>query len=92
MHRKRNPLGKEVPISPRWVKRMEQVTKDMEGTFQTLVAPKGKETITWWEKEIKEKRKEKSWDTLAHEADWVTDLGPCSPGKPSTINQWRWHG
>jgi hypothetical protein len=78
-HRKRNPLGKEVPNSPRRVSRMEQATKDAEGTFQTLVAPKGKETITRWEKEIKEKCKGKAWDALAQEADWVTDLGATQP-------------
>jgi hypothetical protein len=32
---------------------MEQVAKEVEGTFQTLVTPKGKETITRWVKEIK---------------------------------------
>jgi hypothetical protein len=32
---------------------MEQEKKDAEGTFQTLVAPKGKATINQWEKEIK---------------------------------------
>jgi hypothetical protein len=78
-HRKRNPLGKEVPNSPRRVSRMEQATKDAEGTFQTLVAPKGKATITRWEKEIKEKHKGKAWDALAQEADWVTDLGATQP-------------
>jgi hypothetical protein len=52
---KRNSLGKETLKSPRWVSRMEQATKDVEDTFYTLVAPKGKETITRWEKEIKEK-------------------------------------
>jgi hypothetical protein len=50
MHRKRNPLGKEVPNSPRRVSRMEQMTKNVEGTFQTLVTPKGKTTITHWKK------------------------------------------
>jgi hypothetical protein len=78
-HRKRNPLGKEVLNSPRRVSRMEQATKDAEGTFQTLVAPKGKATITRWEKEIKEKRKGKAWDALAQEADWITDLGATQP-------------
>jgi hypothetical protein len=63
---------------------MEQVEKYAEGTFHTLVAPKGKATITRLEKEIKEKRKGKTWDALAQEADWVTDLGATQPGKPYT--------
>jgi hypothetical protein len=53
--------------------------KYAEGTFRTLVAPKGKVTITWWEKELKEKRKGKAWDALAQEADWVTDPGATQP-------------
>jgi hypothetical protein len=32
-YRKRNPLGKEILNSPRRVSRMEQETKDAEGTF-----------------------------------------------------------
>jgi hypothetical protein len=55
------------------------VEKYAEGTFQTLVAPKGKATITQWEKEIKEKCKGKAWDALAHEVDWVTNLGATQP-------------
>jgi hypothetical protein len=58
---------------------MKQATKEVEGTFQTPVTPKGKETITYWEKEIKEKSKGKAWDALAQEADWVTDLGGTQP-------------
>jgi hypothetical protein len=54
---------------------MDQATKDVEGTFQTLVASKGKETINHWEKEIKENRKGKAWDALAQEAD----LGATQP-------------
>jgi hypothetical protein len=73
-HRKRNPLGKEVPNSPRRVSRLEQATKYVEGTFQTLVVPKGKLAITRWEKEIKEKCQGKSWDALAQEVDWITDM------------------
>jgi hypothetical protein len=53
--------------------------KDAEGTFHTLVAPKGKATITRWEKEIKEKCKGKTWDALTQEADWVTDPGATQP-------------
>jgi hypothetical protein len=78
-HRNRNPLGKEVQISPQWVSRMEEAAKDAEGTFQTLVASKGKTVITHWEKEIKEKHKGKAWDALAQEADWVTDSGATQP-------------
>jgi hypothetical protein len=63
-HRKRNHLGKEVSNSPQRVSRMERETKDAEGTFQTLVALKGKAAITRWEKEIKEKHKGKAWDGL----------------------------
>jgi hypothetical protein len=58
---------------------MEQATKDTEDTFYTLVAPKGKATITRWEKEIKEKRKGKAWDALTQEAVWVTDPGAMQP-------------
>jgi hypothetical protein len=64
MHNKRNPLGKGTLNNPRRVSRMEQAAKDAEGTFYTLVAPKGKATITRLEKEIKEKRKGKTWDAL----------------------------
>jgi hypothetical protein len=48
---------------------MEQVEKDAEGTFHTLVASKGKTTITRWEKEIKEKCKGKTWYALTQESD-----------------------
>jgi hypothetical protein len=58
---------------------MEQAEKDVEGTFQTLLSPKGKATITRWEKEIKETRKGKSWDALTQETDWVIDLGATHP-------------
>jgi hypothetical protein len=78
-HRKRNPLGKEVSNSSWWLTRMEQATKDAEGTFHTLVASKGKATITRWEKELKDKCKGKAWDALVQEADWVTDLGAMRP-------------
>jgi hypothetical protein len=54
-HRKRNPPGKEVPNSPQRITRMAQVAKEVEGTFQTRVVPKGKATITQWEKELKNK-------------------------------------
>jgi hypothetical protein len=54
---------------------MDQATKYMKGTFYTLVAPKGKATITRLEKEIKENRKGKTWDALTQETDWVTDPG-----------------
>jgi hypothetical protein len=53
MNRKRNPLGKEVPKSSRRVTKIEQEVKDAEGTFQTLLAPKGNETITQWENELR---------------------------------------
>jgi hypothetical protein len=76
---KRNPQGKGTLNNPRWVSRMEQAEKDVEGTFHTLVAPKGKETITRLEKEINEKCKGKTWDALAQEADWVTDPGATQP-------------
>jgi hypothetical protein len=79
MHRKRNPPGKEVPNSLRRLTRMAQAAKDAEGTFQTRVAPKGKETITRWEKELKNKCKGKARDALVQEADWVTDLGATQP-------------
>jgi hypothetical protein len=78
-HRKRNPLGKEVLNSPQRVSRMEQAEKYTEGTFQTLVASKGKVAITRWEKEIKEKHKAKAWEALAHEVDRVTDPGATQP-------------
>jgi hypothetical protein len=67
MHRKKNHLGKEVLNSPRWVSRMVQAEKYVEGTFQTLVSPKGKVAFTRWEKEIKEKHKSKAWDALEQE-------------------------
>jgi hypothetical protein len=47
--------------------------------LQHLVTPKGKATITWWEKEIKEKRKGKAWDALTQEVNWVTDPGATQP-------------
>jgi hypothetical protein len=71
--------GKEVSNNSRRLTRMEQATKDAEGTFQTLVAPKGKVNITRWEKELKDKRKGKAWDALVQEADWVTDPGATQP-------------
>jgi hypothetical protein len=43
---------------------MEQATRDAEGTFHTLVAPKGKATINHLEKEIKRSHKGKTWDAL----------------------------
>jgi hypothetical protein len=58
---------------------MEQAAKDAKGTFHTLVAPKGKGTITQLEKAIKEKCKGKTSDVLAQEADWVTDPGATQP-------------
>jgi hypothetical protein len=64
MHRKRNPPGKEVLNSPRWKTRMAQVAKDVKGTFQSLVSPKGKATITQREKELKNKCKGKARDAL----------------------------
>jgi hypothetical protein len=78
-HRKRNPPRKEVMNSLRQLKRMAHVVKDAEGTFQTQVAPKGKETITRWEKELKNKYKGKAGDALVQEADWVTDPGATQP-------------
>jgi hypothetical protein len=44
---------------------MEQAAKDVEGTFHTLVAPRGKATITRLEKAINKKRKGKTWEALA---------------------------
>jgi hypothetical protein len=67
------------PDSSRRLTRMEQATKEAEGTFHSLVAPKGKKAITRWEKELKDKRKGKEWDDLLREADWVTDLGATRP-------------
>jgi hypothetical protein len=58
---------------------MEQVEKYPEGTFHTLVASKGKATITQWEKEIKEKCKGKTWDALTQESDLVTNSGATHP-------------
>jgi hypothetical protein len=58
---------------------MEHATKDVEGTFHTLVVSKGKAAITWWEEELKDKRKGKEWDDMVREADWVTDLGDTRP-------------
>jgi len=59
MQRKRIPLRKEFPESSRRLTRMEQVEKYVEGTFHTLVSSKGKEAITWWEEELKDKDKGK---------------------------------
>jgi uncharacterized protein YcbK (DUF882 family) len=58
---------------------MAQAMKDAKGTFQTRVEPKGKATITRWEKELKNKCKGKARDALVQEADWVTDLGATQP-------------
>jgi hypothetical protein len=80
-HRKRNPPGKEVLNNSRRQTRMEQVTKDAKGTFQSRVAPKGKATITRWEKELKNKCKGKARDALVHEAYWVIDSGATQPRK-----------
>jgi len=44
---------------------MEEAAKFVEGTFQMMVAPKGKMTITWWKKELNDKHKGKAWDALA---------------------------
>jgi hypothetical protein len=74
-NKKRNPQAKGTPKNPRRISRMEQAEKDAEGTFHTLVSPKGKATITRLEKAINEKCKGKTWDALAQEADWVTDPG-----------------
>jgi hypothetical protein len=77
--RKRSPLGKEFLKSLRRLTRMEQATKDAEGTFHTLVASKGKEAITWWEEELKDECKGKEWGDMALETDWVTDPGATRP-------------
>jgi hypothetical protein len=58
---------------------MEKVEKYVEETFHTFVAPKRKATITQLEKEIKEKRKGKTWDALTQEVDWVTKPGAMQP-------------
>jgi hypothetical protein len=58
---------------------MEQAAKDAEGTFHTLVAPKGKATINRLEKEIQRNRKGKTWDALTQETNWVTDPGATQP-------------
>jgi hypothetical protein len=36
---------------------MKQVARDAKDNFHMLVKPKGKATITWWEKQINAKRK-----------------------------------
>jgi hypothetical protein len=74
-HIKRNTQMEENPISHRRISRMEQAARDAKGTFQALVEPKGKATITRWEKEITAKRKGKAWEELSQEADWITDPG-----------------
>jgi len=51
-HSKRIPQGKEPLTSPWRITRIEQAARDAKGTFHTLVEPKGKATITGWEKEI----------------------------------------
>jgi hypothetical protein len=53
--------------------------KRRRGHLHTLVAQKGKATITRWEKEIKSKREGKAWDALTQEADWVTNPGATQP-------------
>jgi hypothetical protein len=78
-HSKRSPQGKEPLTSPRRITRMEQAARDAKGTFHTLVEPKGKATITRWEKEINAKRKGKAWEELIQEADWITDPGATQP-------------
>jgi len=65
----------ETPTSHRRISRMEQVARDAKGTFQALVEPKGKETITRWEREITTKRKGKAWEEVIQEADWIMDPG-----------------
>jgi hypothetical protein len=74
-HRKRSPLGKEFPEISRRLTGMEQAAKYVEGTFHTLVVPKGKATITRWEEELKDKHKGKELGDMELEADWVTNLG-----------------
>jgi hypothetical protein len=78
-HRKRNPPWEGSPEQFTAVNKNGAGNERCEGTFQTLVAPKGKETITRWEKELKDKCKGKAWDALVQEADWVTDLGATQP-------------
>jgi hypothetical protein len=58
-HNKRNPLGKGTQNNPRRVSRMEQAARDTEGTFHTLVAPKGKRPLTVWKRKSKEVAREK---------------------------------
>jgi len=58
---------------------MEQVARDAKGTFHTLVEPKGKVTITRWEKESNAKCKGKDWEELIQEADWITDPEATQP-------------
>jgi hypothetical protein len=69
MNNKRNPQGKGTQKNPQRVSRMKQEARDVEGTFHTMVAPKGKATIIWLEKEINKKCKGKTWDALVQEAD-----------------------
>jgi hypothetical protein len=71
---KKHPEG-DNPISHRKISRMEQAARDAKGTFQTLVDPKGKATITRWEREITAKRKGKAWKELSQEEDWLMDPG-----------------
>jgi hypothetical protein len=80
-HNKREPQRKEPPTSPRRVSRMKQAARDANGTFHMLVEPKGKATITRWEKEITSKCKGKSWEELIQEADWITDPRATQPRK-----------
>jgi hypothetical protein len=77
--RKRIPLGKDIPESSRRLTRIEQVAREVENTFHTLVSPKGKATVNKWEEEIKEERSGKEWGEIAQEAEWITDLGATRP-------------
>jgi hypothetical protein len=77
--RKRIPLGKELPESLWCLTRMEQVAREEEISFHTLVTSKGKEVINGWEEEIKDEHKGKEWDDLVLEVDWVTDPGDTHP-------------
>jgi hypothetical protein len=78
-HIKRSPQGNEPLTSPWRITRMEQAARDAKNTFHMLVEPKGKTTITRWEKEINAKCKGKAWEELIQEADWITDPGATQP-------------
>jgi hypothetical protein len=77
--RKRSPQGKDISESSRCLTRIEQVAREAENMFHTMVSPKGKATVNKWEEEIKEEWSGKEWGEIAQEVDWITDLGATRP-------------